>query len=177
MDNPRPNYATACLAVATPRKKHMDASISADKSELFEAQSDINASLRIKALTESPIPAESEPRKSKVSELYEGKIHCPKSTQEGLRRSTRSTYSCSWPSAWYNNKGKGLWHQSCSMICNIGVIWHVIYVMTYVTLCTLWCNQSCNEFSHSCNYLGFYMILHDTFHLQYMKRKISTALM
>ncbi len=53
----RANYARACLA--TPRKKHMDTSISADESELFRAPSDINASPRIKASTEWPIPAES----------------------------------------------------------------------------------------------------------------------
>jgi hypothetical protein len=55
-ENPRPNYARACLA--TPRKKHMDTSISTDESELFEAPS-VEASPRIKASTESPIPAES----------------------------------------------------------------------------------------------------------------------
>ncbi len=54
--NPRANYARACLA--TPRKTHMDTSISADKSELFEALSDIDASPRI-AASISPIPAES----------------------------------------------------------------------------------------------------------------------
>ncbi len=46
MENPRPNYARACLA--TPREKHMDTSISADESELFEAPSDIDASPRKK---------------------------------------------------------------------------------------------------------------------------------
>jgi hypothetical protein len=56
-ENPRPNYARACLAM--PREKHMDTSISADQSELFEAPSDINASPRIKASTESPFPEES----------------------------------------------------------------------------------------------------------------------
>jgi hypothetical protein len=56
MEDPRPNYARACLA--TPRKKHMDSSISADESELFESPGDIDASPRIKASTESPIPAE-----------------------------------------------------------------------------------------------------------------------
>ncbi len=65
MGNPRPNYARACLA--TPRKKHMDTSISADESELFGAPSDINASPRLKALTESPIPAESEPNSRSAS--------------------------------------------------------------------------------------------------------------
>ncbi len=57
-ENPRANYARACLA--TPGKKHMDTSISADESELFEAPSDIDASPRIKASTESPISVESE---------------------------------------------------------------------------------------------------------------------
>ena len=56
-EDPRPNYERACMA--TPRTKHMDTSISADESELFEKTSDIDASPRIKAPTESPIPAES----------------------------------------------------------------------------------------------------------------------
>jgi hypothetical protein len=56
-ENPRPSYARACLAM--PREKHMDISISADESELFEAPSDIKAIPRINASTESPIPAES----------------------------------------------------------------------------------------------------------------------
>jgi hypothetical protein len=45
--------------MATPRKKHMDTSISTAQSELFGAPSDIDASPRIKASTESPITAES----------------------------------------------------------------------------------------------------------------------
>jgi hypothetical protein len=55
---PRANYARVCMA--TQRKKHMDTSISADESELFEAPSDIDASPRI-AASISPIPAESRP--------------------------------------------------------------------------------------------------------------------
>jgi hypothetical protein len=55
-ENPRANYARACLA--TPREKHIDTSVSADESELFGAPRDIDASQRIKASTESPIPTE-----------------------------------------------------------------------------------------------------------------------
>ncbi len=53
--NQRPNYARVCLA--TPSNWHMDTSINGDESEFF---GDIDASPRIKASTESPIPAESE---------------------------------------------------------------------------------------------------------------------
>ncbi len=66
----RPNYARACMA--TPREKHIDASISADEYDLFEAPSDIDASPTIKASTESPIPAESKrnPRQASIKGRY-----------------------------------------------------------------------------------------------------------
>ena len=79
MENPRANYARACLA--TPREKHMDTSISADESELFEAQSDIDASPRIKALTESPIPAESK-RNPRSASYMKGRYIVPKAPKE-----------------------------------------------------------------------------------------------
>ncbi len=49
-ENTRPNYERACFE--TPRKEHIDTSISADESELFGAPSDIDASPRLKASTE-----------------------------------------------------------------------------------------------------------------------------
>ncbi len=59
--------------MAMPRKKHMDTSISADESEIFEAPSDIDASPRIKASTESPIPAESK-RNPRPASYKKGKL-------------------------------------------------------------------------------------------------------
>ncbi len=78
-ENPRANYARACLA--TPRKKHMDKPISADESELFEAPSDIDASPRIKALTESPIPAESK-RNPRPTSYIKGRYIVPKALKK-----------------------------------------------------------------------------------------------
>jgi hypothetical protein len=78
-ENHRPNYA--CLA--TPRKKHMDTSISADESELFETPSDIDVSPRItgKASTESPIPAESE-RNPRSASYMKGRYILPKAPKK-----------------------------------------------------------------------------------------------
>jgi hypothetical protein len=67
--------------MATPRKKHMDTSISADESELFEAPSDIDASPRIKASTESPIPAESK-RNPRPASYVKGRYIVPKAPKK-----------------------------------------------------------------------------------------------
>ncbi len=69
--------------MATPRKKHIDTSISADESELFGAPSDINASprTRIKASTESPIPVESE-RNPRSASYMKGIYIVPKAPKK-----------------------------------------------------------------------------------------------
>ncbi len=85
-ENPRPSYARACMA--TPRKKHMDISISADEFELFEAPSDIDASPRIKASTESLIPAESK-RNPRPASYVKGRyivLKAPKKVRDEARK-------------------------------------------------------------------------------------------
>jgi hypothetical protein len=77
--NPQANCARACFA--TPSKKHMDTFISADDSELFGAPSDIDASLRIKASTESPIPAESK-RNPRSASYMKGRYIVPKAPKK-----------------------------------------------------------------------------------------------
>jgi hypothetical protein len=64
-----------------PRKKHMDTSISADETELFEAPSDIDASPRIKASTESPIPAESK-QNLRPASYMKGRYIVPKAPKK-----------------------------------------------------------------------------------------------
>ncbi len=58
----------------------MDTSISADESEFFEAPNDINASPRIEASTESPIPAES--TQSRSPSKMKGKHIVPKAPKK-----------------------------------------------------------------------------------------------
>ncbi len=57
----------------------MDTSISADESELFEAPSDIDASPRIEASTESPILAE-----SRLARYMKGRYIVPKAPKKVL---------------------------------------------------------------------------------------------
>ncbi len=97
-DNPRPNYARVCWS--TQSKRHTETSISADESELFGAPSDsidgIANSCKVRA-------------KSKVSELYEGKIHSPKSTQGCSRRAQEAITAalCQVPDAiHFDQRGK-----------------------------------------------------------------------
>ena len=59
----------------------MDTSISADESEIFEAPSDIDASPTIKALTESPIPAESK-RNPRPASYIKGRYIVPKAPKK-----------------------------------------------------------------------------------------------
>jgi hypothetical protein len=59
----------------------MDTSISADESELFGAPSDIDASPRIKASTESPIPVKSE-RNPRSTGYMKGRYIVPKALKK-----------------------------------------------------------------------------------------------
>ncbi len=78
-DNPRPNYARVCLA--TPSKTHMDTSINADESELFGTPSDIDSSPKVKASTESLIPAELE-RNPRSASHVKGRYIVPKAPKK-----------------------------------------------------------------------------------------------
>ena len=51
-----------------------------------------------------------------------------------------------------------------------------MHVILHVILCNALCNESCNRISLSCNYIAYYMPLHDILHACYMTPKTLEVL-
>ena len=60
----------------------------------------------------------------------------------------------------------------CNRVCNL----NVMHVILHVILCNAVRNESCNRISHSCNYIAYYMPLHEILHACYMIPKILEVL-